>query len=391
MSKKCITISLVLILINCGRDDDSSSSSTVSCRSQLFVPNLSSEISPVTYTSSDSLKSRDNLTVMTRNLYVGADVTSLSSTLNDFSKLIAQVNRIISSVVASHFEYRVDAIVRDISEFEPEVVNLQEVALIKSGVSDFLTNPAPNATCVEVDFLEIITTKLKEKGLDYQVASTSYNVDVEVPIDTLDVRLTDRDVILVRSDISYSDPKSVPFTSLYKIPINNILPGAEDISVTRSYSSIMLNFAGKSIEVINTHLEAVSQEIRALQADELISYLDSTKSKDIPTLVVGDLNVFSHAEDSIYKKLVNNANLLDSWQASSSEDLGETCCYSGDLTSGSLGTRVDLVLYRQASKDELTVSQQLLLGNRDAEKLTLSNGKRLWPSDHAGYITAFSF
>ena len=86
---------------------------------------------------------------------------------------------------------------------------------------------ATPATEVVYDYLQILVAELEALGAHYQVVSTANEVDVELPMLSQsgridDVRLSDREAILVRSDLSrdqlsVSHPQSGNFANVIEI------------------------------------------------------------------------------------------------------------------------------------------------------------------------------
>ena len=90
-------------------------------------------------------------------------------------------------------------------------------------------NPAPNASDVYADYLDILMTALHARGLDYEIAATVTDVDVELPVANLgllpgcpsplfDARLTDRDVTLKRADVETDFAVSGNFLANLPVP-----------------------------------------------------------------------------------------------------------------------------------------------------------------------------
>src|SRR4051794_24172437 len=149
------------------------------------------------------------LTVMTRNLYVGTglDNTVKATTFSDF---VAAVTQDWANVIATDFPTRARALADEIVDAQTDVVGLQEVALWREQTpSDLVTGATtgPNATQVVYDYLALLQDALAARGSPYVAVAVSTNADVEAPRATsattfTDVRLTDRDVILVRAPLA---------------------------------------------------------------------------------------------------------------------------------------------------------------------------------------------
>ena len=104
-------------------------------------------------------------------------------------------------------------------------------------------HPAP-AEDVAFDHLQILLDALESRGLDYAPVAVTTNDDLELPAFTTpgvlqDVRLTDRDVILVRTDVptsqmKWSNPQQENFQQNLPHPIIPFLDGWNSVkSVSR--------------------------------------------------------------------------------------------------------------------------------------------------------------
>ena len=154
---------------------------------------------------------------------------------------------------------------------------LQEVSLIRrQSPGDLIPGGTVPATVVELDYLSILLDALERHGGHYAVASKIEDTDVEVPLFTGtsfdDVRLTDRDVILVRTDLPpgqlrISNPQSANFHVALPLPIG--------VSALRGWCSIDVQTRGRSFRFINTHLEdhlpLGAPNIQLAQASELLA------------------------------------------------------------------------------------------------------------------------
>src|SRR5437870_2327217 len=142
------------------------------------------------------------VTVMTRNLYFGADLTP-AITARTVPELIGAVSHIFGVVQASNIPARAEAIAAEVAAVGPDLVGVQEVVLWRSQCpSDFA--PVPNAVFVEFDYLQSLLDALTARGAAYEVVAVHETNDLEAPGFTTrgfcDVRFTDREVILARVD-----------------------------------------------------------------------------------------------------------------------------------------------------------------------------------------------
>src|SRR5262249_5030671 len=157
---------------------------------------------------------------------------------------------------------------------QPLLVGLQEVSLFRTGAPDsFFGNPT-RAEQVEFDYLAILLAELGQRGLHYAPVAVTQNVDAELtgfiaPGLLRDIRLTDRDVILARTDLPASQLKlstiqTANFATNLTVPI-----GATGQLFTNlcGWGAADVQVRGKTFRFINTHLqvESPSPPVNAIQ------------------------------------------------------------------------------------------------------------------------------
>jgi hypothetical protein len=141
--------------------------------------------------------------VMTRNLYLGADLIPVVAAMT-VEEIPAKVALLWKTMLASDLPGRAKLLADEIAAAQPDLVGLQEaVVFYKQTPGDFsFAAPAVNATDVQFDFVQLLLTELQARGTEYVAAVVSKNTDVELPaaddVQPFDVRMTDRDAILVR-------------------------------------------------------------------------------------------------------------------------------------------------------------------------------------------------
>src|SRR5262245_11032617 len=154
------------------------------------------------------------LTVMTRNIYLGADLgpplrAALAQPPGSPAQLIALANGVHTArsiVDQTNFPVRARLLAGEIAATAPDLVALQEVALWRHGPLELGQIGVPNAATVDIDFLQILTDALAAQGASYSVVRVQQEADVESPsfvgpnpgalgADPADIRLTMRDVI----------------------------------------------------------------------------------------------------------------------------------------------------------------------------------------------------
>jgi endonuclease/exonuclease/phosphatase family metal-dependent hydrolase len=324
------------------------------------------------------------LRVMTQNLYLGADLVPTIEALSDPNATTQQVADAVQAawliVRQTDFATRAKAIAAEIAAADPDVVALQEAVIWRSqSPSDIVTgNLLPNATHVEQDFVKMLLTELRRKRRSYRVAAVTTSIDVEAPraagagqID--DLRLTDQDVLLVKSGVRAS--KAVRGTYQAALP----LPVLGGLTVPRGFVAVDVTVRRKTFHVVATHLESESEEVRTAQAQEFAAG-PVAAAGSTPTIVLGDFNIPAEQEvkEAGYSALTD-AGLVDVWPVLHPTQPGLTWGQDERLdNSESHATqRLDLVFV----KNGVVPTVALILGDQPCSKI---NG--LWPSDHAGVV-----
>ncbi|MBW5484407.1 endonuclease/exonuclease/phosphatase family protein [Streptomyces bambusae] len=328
------------------------------------------------------------LKVLTRNIYLGADLRPVLAA-TDASSLFAAVNRVFTQVQATNFPERAEALADEIADSDPHLVGLQEVRLWRSQTpADF--SPTPNATVVEYDFLQILLDALAARGKHYAAVATITSSDREIPRSTpggglQDIRSTDRDVILARTDLpakkfSVANPQQALFDARLTIPH----PVLGNIVFPHGWVAVDATVGGRTTRVVSTHLEAIGPAVQVQQGEEL---LDGPLDTERPTVLLGDLNSAAGGVGAVpgSSDTPTYANFLadgfkDVWVATHRKNPGFTCCQAPDLRNptSTLSQRIDYVLFRNGFK--------ALKAERVGEEQADRTPSGLWPSDHAGVL-----
>jgi hypothetical protein len=363
------------------------------------------------------------INVMTQNLYVGADLFKI---LNPDQSLPVNAAEIFRDIQITDFAQRAESIADLIAAHEPHLIGLQEVSLIKTQCpSDILPasgDPNPNATDVWADYLDILLAELAERGLQYEVADSVLNADVELPVANLelldcpapffDARLIDRDVTLSRSDVGVTSSYSENY--LYNLPVP--VPGGGEIVFIRGYNIVDVDLNGRSYRFVNTHLEVggnpAANLFQSLQAQELTEILDALPSVygDEIVVVVGDFNSDPAAGPESTCLLppdfstvgpcptpyaiMAGSGYLDTWTVRNGAAApGYTCCQQDLLMNqvSSLDERIDHIWVRPPlvgpeGPNFIKAVHAAVVGTEEGDRT--EDG--LWPSDHAGIVTGMT-
>src|SRR5918992_4600255 len=213
------------------------------------------------------------ITVMTRNLFLGADL-SPAIEAPAIPQAIDGAGNVWNEMQSTKFAERAIPLAREIKASKADLVGLQEVALWRKqtpsdgGAAPISPLPgATPATAVEQDFLALLRAQL---GSSYRVVVVQEEFDAELPVDAdgsdatgtgplagsgadFDARLTMRDVILVRkgSKVKVGKTRKGHFKTRYEPNV-----GGLEIPVDRGWASVEARVGRKKFRFVNTHLEA---------------------------------------------------------------------------------------------------------------------------------------
>ncbi len=309
------------------------------------------------------------VTALSRNLYVGFDVTSVLGAQTP-AEFVARATQGWLTVLASDPELRAEAWADEIARTRPDVVGLQEASLFRIDVP--ADGPATPAEAVRFDYVALLLDALERRGLRYAVAAEFTGADIEAPTALgFDVRLTDRDLLLVRAD-ARGGRLDVLASETGAFAVNLAVPTPfGPIEITRGWVSADMRLRGRTFRVVNTHLEPFSTAIQVAQAQELLAGPLATAA---PALALGDFNSGPGRPTPVYGLLLG-AGFLDA-----GEPGGLTCCHADHLRNPApaFTQRIDLVLARGG----FTPLRAEVVGDEQAVRDSLG----LWPSDHGGPV-----
>jgi endonuclease/exonuclease/phosphatase family metal-dependent hydrolase len=321
----------------------------------------------------NSTRTDRELGVMSYNVYQGTELEN-SLAARTPTQFVIGAGRDFDMMRQTNFAARAEAIATDVRDNQPDLIGLQEVALWRRAP---FAIPSPPAATVEQDFLTMLLDALETRGLHYAVVSTVNNFDVQGPAllgsGMLQVvRLTDRNVILARTDVeqgylAVSNPQAANFVTNLHVPTVN-----GDVTVLEGWAAVDVKRRGRTVRFITTHLDAFVPAIRAAQANEVLTGPANTS---LPVVLVGDLN--SETSASSYLALAG-AGFADAWASLHPDDPGFTCCQELPTIANAasmLAERIDYVLARGLRAERI---------ERLGATLASRTSSGLWPSDHAG-------
>jgi endonuclease/exonuclease/phosphatase family metal-dependent hydrolase len=368
-------------------------------------------------------KKGHQLTVMTRNLYLGAD---LSPVLNasGLDPAIDAGGQIVNQVHATKFpSVRAASLAREIKKVKPDVIGLQEAAWWRTGPKstslteaiDRLNHPVASTTDPQGgDFLTDLLTQLNKGGkkgkkgaasakknappLRYRIAVVKTEFDAELPVNdgsggfaaaNRDERLTMRDAILVKKGVKVSNAQSGTFNTLLQVKVAGALP----LNVTRGWTAIDAKLNGRKVHVVDSHFEAFDSAanntgsdgktylkggIREAQAKQLIAPGGPASSK-LPTILLGDFNSDSPVHGDQVDPgdaLAYRALLAGGWSERAITPPPFGCCIQdpnlSNPSSAGVTHRVDHIMSN-------TKKVKFKKGG-----LTTTYANGLWSSDHFG-------
>jgi endonuclease/exonuclease/phosphatase family metal-dependent hydrolase len=319
--------------------------------------------------TADAKRSPITVRVMTRNLYLGANLDKIVQA-KSAPEAFKAVEEGWADVQANNFPVRARAIAREIATAKPDFVGFQEVSLYRTQTpADFTVT---RATAVALDYVRELNKALAARKLRYRFVGISSATDAELPAGdppALDIRLNIRDALLVRVD--------------KKIKVKRVRSGLYAtttplfggfVIAKRGWVMADVTISGRTFRVIDTHLESFNDASQVAQGQELAAGPARTS---LPTILLGDLN--SRADGT---GTPTYANLLatrfrDAWPQAHPNDIGLTCCHGDDLRElgGPFYSRVDYVLL----KNGFRATAAGILGEDSQDRVS-----GLWPSDHAG-------
>jgi endonuclease/exonuclease/phosphatase family metal-dependent hydrolase len=307
---------------------------------------------------------RGPLTVMSRNLYLGADLGEVVAA-GSLPVFLAETTEVWNTVLGNDFHARAELLADEIARARPEAIGLQEAYLWRT---QFPSDQTSLATQVEYDYVADLLTALHVRGQHYEVAESIDLFDFEAPtLLGLDARMTDRQVILVRQGVEFSNPRGSTYT--YLLPVSVL---GNTVEVKRGWTAVDLDLGGETVAFFNTHLESFYAPIRVAQGMELAAILDATPGK---VVLVGDLNSLPGTEGAAS---VAGAGFTDVWAQLHPRRDGFTCCWPEELanTEPGLDQRIDYVFVRGLKPLDMRI-----IGARPWDHRT-----GLWPTDHAGLV-----
>jgi endonuclease/exonuclease/phosphatase family metal-dependent hydrolase len=341
---------------------------------------------------------------MTRNLYLGADLTP-GLEAKSLSGLNDAAGAIFNQVKENDFPVRAKGLAREILRTRPDLVGLQEAALWRTEPTCKYFAPSGPFTARHVvyNYLKLLLGALNRGKRRYRLVAAQPEFDFETEANTdgspdhscdEDIRLTMRDAILARvhDGIRVKHIRKGHYDTLFAPK----LVGAVTVPVTRGWVSAEVSVHGSRwFRFVDTHLESFDSqtsnptnqgtevgngEIREAQARELVQK-GGPASGRLPVILVGDLNSDVRTAlkpgDGLADRVLLSAGLRER-----SKYTPLSCCLNTAVLTAPAGGgrvsdfnhKVDHVMTNKPRKVILIRSE--ITGRRPV------NG--FWDSDHAG-------
>ena len=350
----------------------------------------------------------ETVTVMTRNIYLGGDITrpvraALDRKGTEGVLALGHANHELREIVdRTDFTTRSKLLAAEIAAARPDLVGLQEVALWRHGPLQLDQIGRHDASEVDYDFLATLVADLAARGIRYEIVQVQQESDVEAPAFTgnpfsgtagsaEDVRLADRDVILVRSGsgIKIDGSGGGQFSQQFTVNLGDTI-----FPFVRGYAWADVAIGSTRLRFITTHLESQSAKLARAQAEELLS--GPAARTDLSTIIVCDCNSnpaspAAHSavplgSGAAYRLITNDHGFRDLWlQQPGGVGPGNTAALSelANDEAADFDRRIDLVLAKPAPQQQMAVSRAEVTGDELSDRDPETS---LWPSDHAGVV-----
>ena len=348
------------------------------------------------------------VSVMTRNIYLGGNINrpiraAVDRTGREGILALGHANHELREVVTrTDFATRSRLLAAEIAAARPDLIGLQEVGLWRRGPMQLDRVGRPDATQVDLDFLDMLLADLANSGARYEVVHVQQLSDVEAPAFTgdpyagtagsaADVRLTDRDVILVRSEAGLRIEASGggAYQQRFQVELGDTI-----FPFVRGYAWADVALGSARIRFVNTHLESQSAQLARAQAEELLN--GPAGDMSLPTVIACDCNsnpASLAARSSVpigsgaaYRLITDGHGYTDLWLQQQGRDGPGNTAWLSELVNDETADferRIDLVLARSAPPGQIVANRAEVTGDELGDRDPVS---KLWPSDHAGVV-----
>jgi endonuclease/exonuclease/phosphatase family protein len=320
--------------------------------------------------------SAHDLGLMSRNIYVGADLDAVIAALvsQDPSDDIPALVQAAATLQETDFTVRAEGFAREIDRTRPDVVGIVEVSKIDVDL-DLTPFGGPHLV-VHENFLPEILSALKRHHLNYRVAASNLNFAVEP---TPGVRLEDYDVTLVGPGVQV---KEGVLAQNFTFNVGEVAP---NVVISYGFTLVPVKVRGRHYAVATTHLQPNISgldlaQLRVAQMLELIRLMPT----DVPAVIQGDLN--DHDDSPMYQAAADSG-FADVWAVLRPNQAGLTCCHSIQLTNSQpLTERIDFILARGFEHRSDPVTGFIVRVGLFPWELLPGPLHPIFVSDHAGLV-----
>jgi endonuclease/exonuclease/phosphatase family metal-dependent hydrolase len=359
----------------------------------------------------EAAKRKPKVKVMTRNLYLGADLSPGTQATN-FQELVDGAGQILNQVDANKFQVRAKGLATEILNKKPDLVGLQEAALWRDApCSDPIIPPSATHVHKGGDFLGLLLDALNKRGNSYRLVVAQPEFDFQVWANTdgdqstgtpygcdIEGRLTMRDAILARrgAGVKTQNAEGAHYDTLLQVT-----PGGAPIDVTRGWTAADVKVRkSPRFRFVNTHLEAFDNQpsnhtnqgtdvgngkVRKAQAQELIAQGGPATGKRV--ILVGDLN------SDVKTQIKPGDGAADWWLrshgfAERSTHNPLSCCLNADVLRVGAGGDVSQFDHKV---DHVMTNDPDHVGRARTAVTGRKPHNGFWDSDHAGLFSALRF
>ena len=326
-----------------------------------------------------STKAASQITVMTRNMYVGADVDPVLNALIGGGDVQGALQTALAELQRTDFPTRISGIADEVARNRPYVLGLQEAYEMHLDLAAL----GLGTGTIDLNFPAAIEAALAARGLNYLVANQSELTNAVLMGGA--VTLADHDMLLY-------DPAHVTLLpgGFWNIFQYNLLDGVPNVPfpVLRGYIVQPAVIEGVTTLVLNSHTEAgntnpLLAQLRGAQATELAAVIAAAGVPHV--LLMGDLN--DTPGTPLYEVLVG-AGLTDTWAAMRPGVAGYSCCELPDLSNRipTLDQRIDYIWSMGFAGPSGKPQGQVALTSDNPSGLLQGAYGTVWPSDHAGLV-----
>jgi endonuclease/exonuclease/phosphatase family metal-dependent hydrolase len=281
-----------------------------------------------------SAASAADVSVMTRNMYVGANILPLATSApgEEFERAAGEILR---QVDATEPDARMKVMAAEIARADADFVNIQEATAWYTGPKG---DPA-KAPWTRWDYLAALKRELRALGRPYYVVTSDRPLDAEGPSDRgVDVRFKTGNAILLRkrSGFRIERARSGRFPTQFRVPTRAI----GEVETTRGWNYVDFTVDGQSARLVNAHPEAFSADVRLQQMRELVAGPLKTKRR---VILAGDLNTgpdLPQEQDRAPYRVLADAGFVDR------RTPAFNCCFNDDLRTGTWDHIVDRIMSR---------------------------------------------